>query len=267
MVSEVIEELLFASETIVQHISDYCIFIISFFSINRELGGDVLDGGRATPLLDLVNLKLKDPYLDCEQFASAKKVSENKSKAQQSQASVWQNNPSNKEEKTANKETDTVKYGPPKYFPSFVDKSCSDNQSLKPSWVTNGHLYRSKKQCCQELFGSSELDICLGEGFVETNIIQQPTRRPTRRPTKKGASDTRKPSSKPNQKNNSAPSTSRFDSQQATGLCATSKSEVARVFRTARVCSNDNPCPKGLACFRDIDLGSTAAEWKKPTSR
>lgn len=87
-----------------------------------------------------------------------------------------------------------TKLGPPLYYGDFRTSSClsaaagSDTTALlgTPAWLTEEHMYQSKEECCQDMFGWAPLDNCLGEDWVETNYVigsMSPTMSPSMTPT------------------------------------------------------------------------------------
>ncbi|KAL7534555.1 hypothetical protein ACHAXR_005949, partial [Thalassiosira sp. AJA248-18] len=224
-----------------------------------ELTGDILED-RSTPLLDIVNLKLNQPKIDCENYASGIRSSAKTGTIENDEKST----------------RSTGKYGPPRYYPSFAHQSCSDDEQTKPSWVTQEHMFRSKSQCCEELFGLVDLEICLGKGFMETNTVS-PSHNPTSSPTTAlpSARPTYAPSNSPSQRPSNKPTPSKIgvepkmisspNNKPIRGLCANDESELPQIFRTAQSCSDDQPCPAGLQCFRDIDFRHGNDRWRPPT--
>ncbi len=45
-----------------------------------------------------------------------------------------------------------------------------------------------------------------------------------------------------------------------TGLCAIDESKLPLVFRTASICTADEPCPEGRVCFMDADFTKISTE-------
>lgn len=81
-----------------------------------------------------------------------------------------------------------TKLGRPAYFGDFRTTACQNINDLQspPEWVTDEYLFRSKEECCLEMFNWQSLDNCLGAGFVETNYVigsRSPTQSPTFTPT------------------------------------------------------------------------------------
>jgi hypothetical protein len=88
-----------------------------------------------------------------------------------------------------------TKLGPPMYYGDFRSSSClsaaASNETLAaglspPDWLTEDLMYRSKEECCTDMFGWAPLENCLGDGWVETNYVKgtlSPTGSPTWSPT------------------------------------------------------------------------------------
>ena len=81
-----------------------------------------------------------------------------------------------------------TKLGPPKYYGDFRTTSClsADGFATKPDWIDESHMYRSKVECCEEMFSWAPIESCLGPDFVETNYVigsRSPTLSPTLSPT------------------------------------------------------------------------------------
>eukprot|EP00986_Skeletonema_menzelii_P014857 scaffold10458_cov219-Skeletonema_menzelii.AAC.1 len=82
-----------------------------------------------------------------------------------------------------------IKLGPAVYYGDFRTSACqSINDSIqgKPDWVTEEYLYKSKEECCKEMFSWMPLENCLGPGFIESNYVvgsRSPTLSPTTSPT------------------------------------------------------------------------------------
>jgi len=152
-----------------------------------------------------------------------------------------------KVELIVNGETVTGQYGPPMYYPSFAYQSCSSDEQYKPAWVTEDHSFTTKQQCCEELFDWIELERCLGDGFVETNFIQDTV------------SPSLMPSSTPSQTPSASP-----------GLCAKDESELPQIYRTAQSCNDDQLCPEGQQCFKEVSFSSNnenKIHWEPPSKR
>jgi hypothetical protein len=73
--------------------------------------------------------------------------------------------------------------GEPIYYADFPSQSCKSDVSLRPLWVSTDHMFTTKRQCCEEMIDWIDLDKCLGDGWVETNFVFEPTSNPTVRPT------------------------------------------------------------------------------------
>lgn len=75
-------------------------------------------------------------------------------------------------------------YGSPRYYPVFGAQSCTDDDSDRPIWVSDDHLYKSKEECCMDTFHWIDIGTCLGRDFVEPNFFtERPTMSPTVLPT------------------------------------------------------------------------------------
>ncbi|KAL7429397.1 hypothetical protein ACHAXM_001677 [Skeletonema potamos] len=82
-----------------------------------------------------------------------------------------------------------TKLGANIYYGDFRTTSCQSINDLiqgQPDWVTEEVLFKSKEECCKEMFSWAPLENCLGPGFVESNYVigsRSPTLSPTISPT------------------------------------------------------------------------------------
>ena len=82
-----------------------------------------------------------------------------------------------------------TKLGPAVYYGDFRTTSCqniNDSLQVKPDWMREEDMFKSKEECCKEMFSWLPLANCLGPGFVESNYLvgsRSPTLNPTMSPT------------------------------------------------------------------------------------
>ena len=84
--------------------------------------------------------------------------------------------------------TSGLRYGDPIYYPNFAMRRCDSDPLYKPKWTTIDEMFASKLKCCEAFF-EYVVQQCLGEGFVEENLVTDapatnaPTSSPIVRPS------------------------------------------------------------------------------------
>jgi hypothetical protein len=73
--------------------------------------------------------------------------------------------------------------GEPIYYVDFPSQTCKSDVNSKPGWVSSEHMFSSKNECCEKMVDWIPLEQCLGDNWVETNVVFEPTTNPTIRPT------------------------------------------------------------------------------------
>ncbi len=100
-----------------------------------------------------------------------------------------------------------TKLGRAVYYGDFRTTSCQNINDLMqstPDWLQEEDMFKSKEECCNEMFSWLPLKTCLGPNFVESNYVIG-SRSPTLTPT---MSPTTVPSSRPSVSISSVPSSS-----------------------------------------------------------